>query len=218
MQEGRPYLSKRNIIFISILGAIMFAPLFVFRAIGQFDFWWWMSTNLLILLGISFFMDPEYRFFLNYDLKTDFLKKIFYGIISAIALYVVFYAGNYLSRLIFDFAGSGIQKVYHFKGDASFYRIGLLMLLVIGPGEELFWRGFLQRHYASRIGKMNGYIAATALYTAVHLLSGNLMLVVAALVAGLFWGWMYMKYNSMVMNIISHTVWDLAVFILIPFS
>jgi hypothetical protein len=44
------------------------------------------------------------------------------------------------------------------------------------------------------------------------------MLIVAALVAGLFWGWMYMRYNSMVMNIVSHTVWDIAVFLILPFN
>ena len=212
------YLSKTKIISISILGAIMFAPLFVFRAIGAFDFWWWMSTNLLILLSIAFIIDPEYRYILNHDFKTGAIRKILFGMVSALALYALFFAGNYLSRLLFDFAGSGIQKVYHFKGDASFYRIGLLMLLIIGPGEELFWRGFLQRHYASRLGRWNGYIAATALYAAVHVLSGNFMLVVAALVAGVFWGWMYARYNSMLMNIISHTAWDIAVFILFPFN
>ena len=120
--------------------------------------------------------------------------------------------------MLFDFAGEGISNVYAFKGDAEGIRIGLLMLLIIGPGEELFWRAFLQRHFQDRLGKRKGFILATVVYTGVHVLTGNLMLILAALVAGLFWGWMFMKYNSMVMNIISHTVWDISVFLLFPFN
>ena len=115
-------------------------------------------------------------------------------------------------------AGDGIADVYAFKGDAEGIRIGLLMLLVIGPGEEFFWRGFMQRHFQFRLGKWQGFLLATLIYTGVHVLTGNLMLIVAALVAGLFWGWMFMRYNSMVMNIVSHTIWDISVFLLFPFN
>ncbi len=55
------------------------------------------------------------------------------------------------------------------------------------------------------------------LYTAVHLASGNIMLVLAAAVCGVFWGWLYLRYRSPVLNIVSHTLWDLAVFVVFPF-
>ena len=65
---------------------------------------------------------------------------------------------------------------------------------------------------------MPGFLVATFLYTAVHIATGNMVLVFAALVCGLFWGWLYMKYRSMIINVISHTVWDVGVFILLPFT
>jgi len=154
---------------------------------------------------------------LRKDLSEGFLKKILFGLISAGILYLFFAAGNYISRLIFDFVDTDISRIYGFKGDALPLRILLLMTFIIGPGEELFWRGFLQRNIALRIGDVNGYFLTTVIYAGIHILTGNLMLVLAALVAGLFWGWIYMKYKSIVMNMVSHTIWDITVFLILPF-
>jgi len=202
------------LIFLSLL---FFIPLFTFTGIGKFDFWWWMSINLLVLITLGFVLDRSYMPYLIADFKSDILRKVGIGLLSVVILYFVFYFGNWLSRALFDFASEGIENVYAFKGNASATRISLLMLLIIGPGEEIFWRGLLQRNLAKRLGPMKGFIVATILYTFVHVFTGNIMLILAALICGLFWGWMYMKYESMLMNVVSHTLWDLSVFILLPY-
>ena len=73
--------------------------------------------------------------------------NIMMGLFSALLLFAVFKAGNIVSRALFDFAETGIDSIYNFKGGASHLRIALLMLVVIGPGEELLWRGFFQKHF-----------------------------------------------------------------------
>lgn len=210
--------SQTKILLISGLAILMFSPMFVLHQIGPYDFWWWMSTNLIVLLALCFITDWEYLYLLRKDLGEGLLKKISIGLLSALILYLVFFAGNYLSRKWFNFAGSGIEGVYSFKGNAAGTRIALLMLMVIGPGEELFWRGYLQRKLSAETGKRTGLLLALILYTGVHIFTGNIMLIVAALICGLFWGWMYLKYNSMVINIVSHTVWDIVVFLVLPFT
>ena len=62
-----------------------------------------------------------------------------------------------------------------------------------------------------------GFALTALLYTAVHLSSGNIMLVLAAAVCGVFWGWLYLRFRSPILNIVSHTLWDLAVFVVFPF-
>jgi uncharacterized protein len=211
--------SKLNkTLFISVLAVLMFSPMFVLRQVGPIDFWWWMTINLSVLLMISFITDREYPYLLLKDLTKSTWKKIGIGLLSALVLYLVFFIGNYLSRKWFNFAGSGIEGVYKFKGDAAGIRIAILMLLVIGPGEELFWRGYLQRKFSKHYGKWAGLIVALILYTGVHIFTGNIMLILAAFLCGLFWGWMYLKFNSMLINVISHTVWDIVVFLVLPFS
>jgi membrane protease YdiL (CAAX protease family) len=210
--------SLKKTLLITVLAALMFSPLFVFRRVGPVDFWWWMSINLAVLLTIAMVTDREYYYILAKDFTTDIWKKLGTGLLSALILYLVFYLGNYLSRLWFDFASPGIDNVYKFKGDAAGIRIAVLMLLVIGPGEELFWRGFLQRKFSKQYGKWAGLIIALVLYTGVHIFTGNIMLILAAFICGLFWAWMYLKYESMLINVVSHTVWDIVVFLVLPFS
>jgi len=97
-------------------------------------------------------------------------------------------------------------------------RIAALMIFIIGPGEELFWRSFLQRRLQNKSGKYSGFILATGIYTLVHIGSGNVMLVLAAGVCGLFWGYLYLRYGSVTLNIVSHTLWDVTVFLWLPFN
>jgi len=208
----------RKTLLITVLAVIMFSPMFVLHQLGAFDFWWWMTTNLLVLLTICFITDWEYLYLLRKDFNEKPLKKIGIGLLSALFLYILFFVGNYLSRKWFDFADSGIENVYAFKGDATGIRIALLMVFVIGPGEELFWRGYLQRKISAKTGKWAGLVLALVLYTGVHIFTGNFMLIMAALICGLFWGWMYLKYQSMLINIISHTIWDIVVFLVLPFN
>ena len=202
----------------TLFAILLFVPLFITRGMGPIDFWWWLSANLIILISTAAFFDPAWRSSIRQDLSGNMRFKIGMGILSALFLYVVFATGNFLSRSIFTFAGSGIQDVYAFKMGASGFRIAVLMIIIIGPGEELFWRGFLQRSLQNKAGKYLGFILATSIYTLVHLGSGNAMLVLAAGVCGLFWGYLYLRYGSITLNVVSHTLWDVTVFLWLPFS
>ncbi len=205
-------------VLFSIAASLLFIPLFIFRGIGFLDFWWWMSIALILLISAGILIDHDYFTSFALDMKTDTSRKIIAGLGAAFILFAVFFIGNVLSRHIFSFAGGNIDAIYGFKGGAAPLRIMILMALIIGPGEELFWRGFLQKRFSSHCGGWTGYVLATAIYTGIHAASGNIMLVLAALVCGIFWGFLYLRYGSIVINIISHTVWDIAVFLLFPFT
>ncbi len=199
-----------------LLALVVFVPLFLTQGIGPFDFWWWMTANLLVLLGLVGLADRQWRRALVGDLRDHPARKIVLGILSAAVLYGVFWAGNQASRYLFAGAAQDIAGVYAFKGRAAALRIVLLMVFVIGPGEELFWRGFLQRRLQDTLGPWSGWLLATAVYAAIHVATGNLILVLAAGVCGAFWGWLYLRYRSMFLNAVSHTVWDIVIFILFP--
>ncbi len=213
-------MTKDSIIFLkyssfiaALIAVVLFVPLFALRRIGGFDFWWWMSLSVALLVSFGFYSDKSYLNIILKDLRGGLLKKIGLGILSAGFLYAVFFVGNELSRTIFPFAGDEISQVYSFKQNASALRIILLMIFIIGPGEELFWRGYLQRHWQKRYGKILGFVSASALYALVHAASGNIMLVLSAGVCGLFWGILYLRYRSILLICVSHTLWDLAIFV-----
>ena len=210
--------NKRFTHIITLLAIVLFVPLFITRGVGKLDFWWWMSLNITCLTAIAAALDLGWRNALTNDLKKQIFQKIGIGILSALGLYVVFYLGNMASRLIFPFAAHNIENVYAFKVGAAPMRIALLMAFIIGPGEELFWRGFLQRRFQMERGPFQGFLVATLLYTGVHIASGNVMLVLAAGVCGLFWGFLYLRTGSLLLNVVSHTVWDMMIFLFFPMT
>jgi len=184
--------------------------------LGPFDFWAWLSLNIVILAALGFILDNGYLRRLREDLRTNLLRKVAIGIASAAALYAVFAVGRAAALRLFPFAPAGIGNVYALRSGVPILRLVLLISLVIGPGEELFWRGFFQEHASTATGRAYGFILAALLYTSVHLASGNVMLVLAAGVCSVCWGWLYLRFRSPVLNAISHTLWDLLVFVLFP--
>jgi membrane protease YdiL (CAAX protease family) len=143
---------------------------------------------------------------------------IIWGLISAVLLYLIFFTGNYFSKLLIESAFEQIGTFYSLLSGQNILVIGLLMFFLIGPAEEIFWRGMIQRKLQSRIGGLYGWILAAVLYALVHIWAANFMLVMAALVGGLFWGWLFKRTGSLWPGIISHAVWDILVFLIFPFQ
>ena len=68
----------------------------------------------------------------------------------------------------------------------------------------------------ARWGVNRGIAAGVLLYGAVHLVSGNAMLVMAALVAGAFWCALYRWRGNLTACVVSHALWTVGVFLLFP--
>lgn len=144
------------------------------------------------------------------------IHHIFTGVGSAILLYFVFYTGNIVLPLILPGSGEGISNVYQMKGSFPIVAIALLLLFVTSPAEELFWRGFVQKTLALKWGKWSGYVLTTLLYSAVHIFTMNIPLILAALTAGAAWGLLYMFEKNVIPVIISHALWTVLVFLVFP--
>lgn len=200
-----------------IIALFLFVPLFLTGGTERLDFWQWMTLNAVIILLLIFLTDKKYALVIKEDLQTDADFKIVFGLLSALVLYLIFAAGNYISHIL-PFARTGIANIYSLKGSTSPVLIAFRLLFIIGPGEELIWRGYFQRVFWDKYGVFAGFAIATFFYFAMHLASLNIMLLVASGVCGLFWGVLYIKYRSILLNVVSHTAWDLAVFLIFPFS
>ena len=201
---------------IVVLTGVLFVLLFKFHSLGPLDFWWWMSLNIVIVAGAGFAADKDYAARIKSDFKTGLARKAGLGFASAFVLYALFAVGRLAALKIFPFAASGIASVYGLKAGAGFARVVLLLGLLIGPGEEIVWRGFLQENLGRRLGRAWAFILTALVYALEHVASGNTILVFAAAVCGVFWGFLYLAWRSPVLNAVSHTVWALLIFILRP--
>jgi CAAX protease family protein len=130
------------------------------------------------------------------------------GLGSAAILYSIFTLGDQLARRVMPRGSREIQDIYALRTLAPKEEIATRLATIIGPAEELFWRGFVQRRA--------GGLAAAVGYGGVHLVTGNATLVGAAAVAGIYWGLLRRLGMSMPALITSHIAWDIWIFLLAP--
>ncbi len=197
----------------TLVGTVLLAAAlwFITFALGGASFWIKISISAATLAALSFWFDPSQRAPLHFNGRSWVL-----GLGSAALLYMIFWLGRALSLVLFDFAGDQIGAIYHKGTGPPGWTIALLLLFVTGPCDEIYWRGYLQRHLMTRFGRWPGWALATALYAGVHISSMNFMLVGAAAVAGAFWGAMYARLGRLPAVILSHAVWSTVIFAVLP--
>ena len=172
------------------------------------NFWVKIGLSVTIICFYSFlWQKPKFRFTLN---------SIIAGILSAAVLYGLFVLGNFLAPYIVPGAGRQVGGIYDLGTGTDRILIFLLLCFITGPGEEIFWRGFLQENLMQRYGDLRGYVMGTLIYGGVHLFSLNIMLILAALVAGAFWGLLYLWKRDLGLVIVSHSLWSAFIFAVFP--
>ena len=198
-----------SILIAFCLWFVMFSP----WTSSFLNFWVSMLFSASILLFMSFTQKKEWKNKFRFDWKSILL-----GVVSAGLLWLIFYIGNYLSTLLFDFAKPQISSIYNLRDGTKSAFIALELFLIVGPAEVIFWQGLVQSKMMSERGEIKGFIQTTLIYSVVHLFSFNFMLIMAAMVCGAFWGFMYMifKPRNLVPLLISHALWDVMVFIVLP--
>jgi len=203
----------KPLVFLILLTCVFWLEMFVLKT---FNFWLEMTFAASLLAGLGLYINHRNGEAINYRLYFFEPKFLLIGIVSAALLYLVFYTGDIISKLILPFADKQVIGVYNNKSLLDPAVIGLLLLFIIGPAEEIFWRGFVQDTLAEKFGENKGWIIASLIYGGVHIVAMNFMLFMAALICGLFWGWVFKKYKSVWPGLISHALWDLTIFVLLP--
>ena len=197
------------ILLAFILWTIMFSP----WTAPHVSFWWMMTGSALTLTILSSFVNPKWWKRVNWS-----TSNILMGIAIAIALWGVFWIGDKVSSWMFPtFARPQVNLIYGMKAGESPLLLSVLLLFLIGPAEEIFWRGYIQERLSRRFSPNLGFLIATACYTLVHIASFNFMLIMASLVCGIAWGGLYRLFPHRFSAIIlSHALWDAAVFVWFP--
>ena len=177
---------------------------------GRSHFWTKMAAGVGALGGYALYANPDLR---KTRLKAADVAR---GVASAGALYAIFQAGDRLARRVMPNGAAEIDDIYRKRAVASDRFIAAALALTIAPGEELFWRGLLNRYLAQRLGPVPGNALGATVYGAIHLVSGNLTLTGAAGVAGAFWSLEHLAQGRMAPLIVSHVAWDIWIFLVRP--
>ena len=208
---------KRRLVAALAVAALLWFYMFSPWTAGLTNFWLTMTASAVILTSLALLFSPE-----KLTRVEKPLWQVLAGVLIALLLWGVFWTGDKVSSWLFDFARPEVDSIYSMKTGLPTAVIAELLLLVIGPAEEFFWRGYVQR----TMGKLfegrkspqdKAFVVTAVIYALVHVWSLNFMLVMAALVAGVVWGLLYrLRPQMLPALIVSHALWDALVFVWMP--
>ncbi len=235
--------SKKKVLIAVVVAFILWTLMFSPWTAPHIPFWHAMTCSAIILTALAFLLGGNPFTAATGNLTNkDLLVNIGLGILIAVVLWGVFWVGDKLSQWMFpNFARAQVNTIYAMKEGSSPVALSLLLLLIVGPAEELFWRGYVQRSMMEefRFQKLDVRIqkkyqlsiinyqlrtllpalAAVLIYALIHIASLNFMLIMSALVCGLVWGGLYWLFpHRLPAIVISHALWDAAVFVWFPIS
>ncbi len=193
------------------LGLLIAYPAFALTFRGpRAQFWDRMTTTGAILGAIAIASDRSLQ---RPKLRA---RDVALGLGIATGLYGVFQVGDRMARKILPSGDKNIGDIYALRELRPRDEIAVRLAAVVGPAEELFWRGLLQRSIARRWGGPPAAVAATVAYGGAHLITSNPALIGAATVAGLYWSALASLGAPMAALIISHVAWDIWIFLVAP--
>jgi uncharacterized protein len=192
-----------------ILGLVCAHALIYFSFHDRAIFWYIFTGSILALIAYSKFQG-------DVDDEASFGQYILIGAISGFLLYFLFWLGIKGFELFHIPHQKDINRLYKWFAPHLFWHY-IALILVAAPGEELFWRGFIQKKLMNYFKPAVSIAAAALLYATVHIYSGSFLLILAALVSGLIWGTLYYWKKSMPLAIVSHIIFDLMIFVIAPF-
>jgi hypothetical protein len=148
------------------------------------------------------------------------IVTIVIGLVSAVAIYGVFYLGNAGVEALhpLGISPSSETTIYSLIASPSnplYLQVGVLAFDAVGY--ESFFRGVLQTRLEPRFGVASPFLVAL-LDAAIHILTFNPLWVVTTFIADSCWGLTYHYSKDLTANTLSHFVWDLVIFIIFPIS
>ncbi|MGG3737116.1 CPBP family intramembrane glutamic endopeptidase [Aeribacillus pallidus] len=192
----------------------------------------WISIGLAHILLYLTFIDKDVfwylygaalLFLISYTILNESIDDhlpaptyIVYGIISGILIYLIFWIGYEVLSALSSTIKKDVAWLYNRYKPMQFWHFIVLFLVLI-PGEEIFWRGFVQKRLSRYFQPALAIIIASFLGASVFWYAGKWALMIAAFVGGLVWGALFEWKRSIPLLIVSHLVVDILIFIVFPF-
>ena len=189
--------------------------------LGLPHFWIWSPLYCAVWLAITFRAIEA--------LNKHLLKPSRGGIGWGLGMGVFLYLG---SRIFLGAFCGGFSRILcrplgeiYTRFETRNLAAALALTLVIAPAEELFWRGWVQSRVLKwMVGKRPGSHSARAISVVITALlsssllaaTGDFLLALAAFPTSLVWGGLTAYRKSVVPAIVSHSLWDLLIAVLLP--
>ncbi|MGO1058024.1 lysostaphin resistance A-like protein [Planococcus sp. FY231025] len=173
-------------------------------------FWYMYTFSLLVLMSFSML------FIRIYD-EMPTWKSLIYGLGYGTLIYAIIAGGYQAFRFLPFDAGSSVNRFLETYAPSTIWHF-LLLMFVIVPGEEIFWRGYIQQKLKKYMSGPKAVLASSVLFGLALGLGGFVPGIFAAIAAGIVLGFLYEWKRSMPLLIVAHLVMIVLLFLIKPLS
>jgi len=144
------------------------------------------------------------------DRKVTWSTTVIGPVVAGVAAFVVFLAAYLVARHL-PLVGTALDGVLA-TADAGSITVVLLVALINGAGEELFFRGALH----AALEPHRPALASTIVYVVVTAATGNLALVIAAVVMGALLSVERLSTRGVLAPMLTHLTWTTLMVLALP--
>ena len=190
------------------LGVVYVLLLITF--LNETIFWYMYTFTMLLFMALSFVQVK-----MEDDVQT--WEYLVFGIGYGTLTYGLIATAYRFASIFTNDAAISVERFLSDYGPTTVWHY-LLLMLIIAPGEELFWRGFVQQKLKAYMSPFFAVLVASLLFGLSMSFSGFWLGVLAAITSGILWGLLYEWKKSMPLIIIAHITMTILLFLVLPLN
>lgn len=188
---------------------VVYALLYV-TFLNENLFWYMYTFTMLLFMALSLVLGE-----IEDDVQT--WEYLVFGIGYGTLTYGIIATAYRFTSIFSDEVAISVERFLNIYGPTTIWHY-ILLILIIAPGEELFWRGFIQQKLKSYMSPFFAVLTSSLLFGLSMSFSGFWLGVLAAVTSGILWGFLYEWKKSMPLIIITHITMTILLFLVLPLN
>ncbi|MFW9991092.1 MAG: type II CAAX prenyl endopeptidase Rce1 family protein [Candidatus Odinarchaeota archaeon] len=213
--NGKFELSKdsRELLIVYTIAIVSFTVIFNDRTIS---FWLKFCFMNLVLAVLALILDGNRILTKIRKGITEWKQTFWRSGIWAFMIYFSLWAVHFYGLVMILTYLDQLDEIYRLLAPEN--RLFLLISsAIIGPCEEIFWRGYFQQKMEDVQGNpSSALLTSSLLYAFVFISKGNLILFTGLFLAGLIMGFLYKKYRVIIDSALCHGFLYILVLVVFP--
>ena len=184
--------------------------LLIVTFLNETIFWYLYTFTMLLFIALSFVL-------VKMEDEVQTWEYLVFGIGYGTLTYGLIATAYRFASIFTNDAAISVEQFLSVYGPTTVWHY-LLLMLIIAPGEELFWRGFVQQKLKAYMSPFFAVLVASLLFGLSMSFSGFWLGVLAAVTSGILWGLLYEWKRSMPLIIIAHITMTILLFLVLPLN
>lgn len=177
----------------------------------------WFFINQQLLLPAVYTCILALCFWYCYRKKLNFLTILNYRK-EKLFKYIIIGLGVGLVTGSIEYLVLRVKPAFPTFELSYFFKDIVFMLLFVGLGEELLFRGLIQNDLESAFGIKWAILGSAAIFSIMHLTWRSIPELAFVFAAGIILGFMYYKTKSLVLPVIMHAVNNVMLVAVLPYA